>query len=441
MHCFTAAGIIFMKMTESLARRLGREIEVPVPERRLPGESNEAARARRRRPGPPLENKPGLRADLLLRPNPDWTSLNPADINDMDADQAYWTPIAKALMCRVIKKFFPDELKTSEDEAGIGPIQMPVLYKVPQGATDMETLATLQIDESTIDGNIAVLETLVTKQLGLTLDELAEGRMAPVSGDQMTVSRVASAQFLRVRDVEEHRLLWARTLAGMLHTRMALIHAIYLSHPGRPDGRDPASLSKFVKLLGRTKVKEKCPDLNASHELLTQVCEGHVLAALIQRTGVDGFEELRGKISSGAWREAVESIANDWVQLDFVDRMREDARSEAERATTTSDEGPISGETVKQSQSRIKKASEKGEAERRDVVFENALLLMLQGLLYTDYHDALRSGDSGRLEKSSDIVCMMFHGLKRLKNYRYLSLDFKACREIEWTPEMRELWL
>jgi hypothetical protein len=138
-----------------------------------------------------------------------------------------------------------------------------------------------------------------------------------------------------------------------------------------PDGRDPASLSKFVKLLGRTKVKDKCPNLNASHDLLTQVCEGHVLAALIQRTGVEGFEDLRGIISSGAWREAVESIANDWVQLDFVDRMREDAACEAARATTTTDEGPISGETVKQSQSRIKKATEKGEAERRDVVFEN----------------------------------------------------------------------
>jgi hypothetical protein len=439
MHCFTASGIIFVKMTASLARRLGRYIEDPVPERRLPGESNEAARARRRRPGPPPENKPGLRADLLLRPNPDWASLSPADINNLDADQDYWTPIAKALMCRVIKKFFPDELKASEDDAGIGPIQMPRLYQVPLGATDMETLATLQIDESTIDGNIAVLETLVTNQLGLTLEELADGRMTLVSGDQMTVSRVASAQFLRVRDVEEHRLLWARTLSGMLHTRMALIHAIYLSHPGRPDGRDPGSLSKFVKLLGRTKVKDKCPNLNASHELLTQVCEGHVLAALIQRTGVNGFEELRHKISSGAWRDAVESIANDWLQLDFVDRLREDAGCEAAMATTL--EEPISGETVAQSQSRIKKATAKGDAERRDVVFENALLLMLQGLLYTDYHDALRSGDSGRLEKSSDIVCMMFHGLKRLKNYRYLSLDFKASRAKEWTPEMRELWL
>jgi hypothetical protein len=83
---------------------------------------------------------------------------------------------------------------------------------------------------------------------------------------------------------------------------------MYLSHPGRPDGRDPASLSKFVKLLGRTKVKDKCPNLNASHELPTQVCEGYMLAALSQRTGAEGFEGLRAKISPGAWREAVESI-------------------------------------------------------------------------------------------------------------------------------------
>jgi hypothetical protein len=176
---------------------------------------------------------------------------------------------------------------------GIAPFEMPVLYKVPPGKSDMQTLATLQIDESTIDGNLAVLESLATDQLGMTLEELAEGRMIPVSGDQMTIARITSGQFLRIRDFKEHRMTWAKTLAGMLHTRMAMIHAIYLSHPGRPDGRDPASLSKFVKLLGRTKIKEKCPNLNASHELLTQVCEGHVLAALIERTGADGFDGLR----------------------------------------------------------------------------------------------------------------------------------------------------
>jgi hypothetical protein len=225
----------------------------------------------------------------------------------------------------------------------------------------------------------------------------------------------------------------------MLHTRMALIHAIYLSHPGRPDGCNPASLWKFVKLLGRTKVKEKCPDLNASHELLTQVCEGHVLAALIERLGVLGLEALGPKVSSGAWLEAVKSIVDDWLRLDFVDRVRQESRREA--AAATSDDVPIPGEPLKQSQSRYEKATTEAEMERRDVVFENALLLMLQGLLYTDYHDALRSGDSCRLEKSSDIVCTMFQGLTKLKNYRQLTFAFKACRAKEWTPEMRELWL
>jgi hypothetical protein len=118
--------------------------------------------------------------------------------------------------------------------------------------------------------------TLGIGQLGKNLEELADNRTIPASGDQMTVARIISGQFLRIRDFKEHRMMWTKTLSRMLHTRMAIIHAIYLSHNGRPDGRDPASLSKFVKLLGRTKIREGCPNLKASHDLLVQVCEGHV---------------------------------------------------------------------------------------------------------------------------------------------------------------------
>jgi hypothetical protein len=268
MQSFTAAGVIFLKLTPSLARRLGKDVERPAQEKRIPGQP----RSRARQPAQ-SDKKPGLRLDQLLLPDPEWSSLKPSDIVNVQSDQKYFAPIAKALMCRIIKKFFPKEMKISEDEAGIGPMEMPELYKVPPGKSDMQTLATLQIDESTIDGNLAVMESLATDQLGMTLEELAEGRMIPVSGDQMTVARIQSGQFLRIRDFKEHRMLWAKTLAGMLHTRMALIHAVYLSHPGKPDGRDPASLSKFVKLLGRTKIKDKCPNLNASHELLIQVSD------------------------------------------------------------------------------------------------------------------------------------------------------------------------
>jgi hypothetical protein len=439
MQCFTACGVIFLKLTPSLAKRLGKTVDAPAPDRALPGESAQAARARRRRPATLADDKPGLRSDLLLNPEPDWTSLQPGDIVNIQNDQQYWSPIAKALMSRVLKKFFPAEMKQSEEDAGIAPNAMPQLYKVPSGASDMHTLATLEIDESTIDGNLAVLEALASDQLGLTLEELADGRLIPVSGDQMTVARINSGQFLRIRDFPEHRMLWAKTLAGMLHTRMAIIHAIYLSHPGRPDGRDPASLSKFVKLLGRTKIKEGCPNLNASHELLQQVCEAHVLAALIARTGAQGFEGLRAKVASGEWKHAVNAIVDDdWLRLDFVDRLREDARDEARLEVA---ETSVLGETSKEAEAKKKKAMTDAEMGKRDVVFENALLLMQQALLYEDYYDAMRCGDSGRLERSSDILCVMFQGLSKLKNYRHLSLDFKASRVKEWTDEMRELWL
>jgi hypothetical protein len=442
MQCFTACGVIFLRLTSSLAKRLGKATENPAPERSLPGESSGAARARRRRPAVEADNKPGLPINLLMKPNPDWASLTEADIVNTEADQQYWSPIAKALMCRVLKRWFPEEMKQSEEAAGIGPITKPQLYKISSGASDMHTLATLDIDEGTIDGNLAVLETLATEQLGLTLDELADGRLIPVSGDQMTIARIVSGQFLRIRDFPEHRMLWAKPLSGMLHTRMAMIHAIYLSHPGRPDGRDPASLSKFVKLLGRTKIKEGCPNLNASHELLQQVCEGHVLAALIERTKAGGFEGLRAKVASGEWKRAVDSIVDeDWLRLDYVDRLRETARDEAQIEVATCDDPPIPGETRKQAETRQKKAKKDAEFGRRDIAFENALLLMQQALVYQDYHDALRSGDSGRLERSSDMFCVMFQGLSKLMNYRHLSLDFKASRAKEWTDEMRELWL
>jgi hypothetical protein len=116
-------------------------------------------------------------------------------------------------------------------------------------------------------------------------------------------------------------------------------------------------------------------------------------------------------------------------------------RSRSLTPVATGGDPPIAGETKKQAESRQKKAKTEAEFGRRDIAFENALLLMQQALLYEDYHDALRCGDSGRLERSSDMLCVMFQGLTKLKNYRHLSLDFKASRAKEWTEEMRELWL
>lgn len=85
----------------------------------------------------------------------------------------------------------------------------------------------------------------------------------PASEDQMTVMRVNTTKEYRKRDVEDLRFRCAKTVPGFLHMKMAAIHMIYIYHDGRSDGKDPGSLTKFIKLLGRTRVSAKCPDLNA----------------------------------------------------------------------------------------------------------------------------------------------------------------------------------
>jgi hypothetical protein len=136
-----------------------------------------------------------------------------------------------------------------------------------------------------------------------------------------------------------------------------------------------------------------------------------VLAALIERTGAGGFDGFRQKVASSEWRKAVVYLVDeDWLQLDFVDRLREDAKDDAKADIAAVGDSPVPGDTAKQAKDRKKEALNKAKMARRDVVFENALLLMLQALLYTDYHDSIRSGDSGRLERSANLGRKLYVG-------------------------------
>jgi hypothetical protein len=217
------------------------------------------------------------------------------------------------------------------EENGTMPIELPKIFRIPPKSSDIRTLSTMQIDESSIDGNLEVLQVVAEEQFGLTLEQLND-RVIPVSGDQLTVVRINSGQQLRVRDAKEHRMQWARTVPGLFHTRMAMIHMIYLAHLGGSDGRDPASLWKFVKMLGRTEITAKCPNLNAAHDLLTQASEAFVLAALIERCGVTDLNSLSEIVASGRWRTQVQEMVVDWLQLEFVDGLRDKATSEAIRS-------------------------------------------------------------------------------------------------------------
>jgi hypothetical protein len=184
-----------------------------------------------------------------------------------------------------------------------------------------------------------------------------------------------------------------------------------------------------VKMLGRTEITAKCPNLNAAHDLLSQASKAFVLAALVERCGITDLNSLSEIIASGRWRRQVEEMVADWLQLKFVDGLRDKATSEAiQNLHETQNIVPGASGTA-QRKKPTKSELESETSHHRDVVFENAILFLVHSLVYIDFHEAIRVGDSGRVEKNLDIGTVMFQCSGSSKsNYRNLTLDLKASR-------------
>jgi hypothetical protein len=163
MHTFTAAAVVFPAMSKSLAARLGKDINKVqniLPEQKLPSEGFQSFQSRTRGSTTVADHLPGIRGNLLFRPDPYWKSLQTSDILDIPDDQKYFNSVASALICRVLRKHFTNEIQKSE-ENGTMPIELPKIFRIPPKSSDIRTLSTMQIDESSIDGNLEVLQVVV----------------------------------------------------------------------------------------------------------------------------------------------------------------------------------------------------------------------------------------------------------------------------------------
>ena len=210
-YCFTAAGVVFLRMPSSLGSRLGVNLGVleaagnlVANDAPLPGESSEEARVRRNlRPtsvGMPTQSDPdvpapGIAQNLLYKENPDWSSLDVNSFIRADVVTDYWPEVAKGMICQLVASFFPEKAALSET----APTKVPILFRIPVERSDLHTLETMKLDESTVAGNFQVLDNITCKQLGLEMGQLSD-RVIPVNGDQLTCVRMESGQTSRCRD-------------------------------------------------------------------------------------------------------------------------------------------------------------------------------------------------------------------------------------------------
>ncbi|KAF9177079.1 hypothetical protein BGZ50_009236, partial [Haplosporangium sp. Z 11] len=266
---------------------------------------------------------------------------------------------------------------------------------LPTRKTIAFPLQTMKIDESTIAGNLSVLETITDVGLGLARNWFATLPNIIVAGDQMTVARLLSLQIHRAIDPDPFgSLSWVHPVPQLFHMRMTLCGTIFRTHYG--DSNRRGTLASFITLLRRKNLTKESLNFKAADELLKIVFEALLLLLkefLIPIIGVsDEFDIL----------QVADSIFDTLINLDPLTTSQ--SPKIFDRPCTTAD--------------------------------INALLLLRDVAVYIELGSAIKAGDIGRIRSILPTITMMMHGGGNTNYARELLRLLHGMRHT-WTVEWK----
>lgn len=390
----------------------------------------------------------GIDSKVLLK-RTDFSDLDPLEMLSFVETQEYFPGAVRGHVMDIIRSYFAESLDQNPLKLTGKEPKIPVVYKLQAKKTPIFTLPTLDLDEATLTGNIDILEEMA-EDVGAPVPRLV-GRSVPVAGDQMTTNRIRSAIYQKFRDCPEHNLAWVVPWNGWLHVAFAAADALKRCHLGRSDGLEPASLRRFVVLLGRSNLLIPKPDFNALHRFLMAVLDAHILAVAMVLAKVKTEREFSRWLKNNDYIALVNEVERKIFHLGNVEEWRRTAREDGERVGQERYRQAVARMRLRVPENRwgveevgmqyLQSAYIKEEQLKRgDVVHENAVLFMQHGVMYRDFFTAMRAGDTGRLEKELDIFTVFFQGVDKT-NYAREMLEQKLDRCYTWTPEMKQLWL
>lgn len=194
-----------------------------------------------------------------------------------------------------------------------------------------------------------------------------------------------------------------------------MLGTIYKAHWGSEGGREPASISRFAKLLGKPGIlSPKVKDFRSYAQLFDQILDSYIIAIAAEKVEAGSEQDFHQRLRNTNWPPLIEDIVEDIFPADHrmarVYRMRYGLNG-AEVSST-----------------------------ERDLLYENFLLLCQQGLVYRDYSAAVSAGDTGRLKHILSIWTTQLHGTANIIYPREL-VHLMGCLTKIWTPEMQDIWM
>ncbi|KAF9344030.1 hypothetical protein BGX26_004888 [Mortierella sp. AD094] len=246
--------------------------------------------------------------------------------------------------------------------------QAPIKDPLPLQKTETYLLPAMKIDQSAVEGNKDILETIIKKVLGLPEECFEDGLKIIIAGDQLTVARVRSVQYQRADDISAYsRFEWAVPLMQLFHLKMLMSTTILRNYYGKLS--IPGTLSYYAAKLKRRRVDLKNPEFHAVDELIRQVFDATVLKAwesVLETKDLSAFaQNLDEDTKSSKISHGLDAIINDYVLVKEVRELL-------------------------------------GTASR------NAALFIRDMILYRELAESIKVGDAGRIEEVLKWITVLF---------------------------------
>lgn len=261
--------------------------------------------------------------------------------------------------------------------------------KIALHKTVFHPLPSMNIDESSTTGNAEVVEAMC-KELRMKTKSPEFMKHAKIfAGDQLSIARLRS--IIKYRAGHEggfNSFRWVIPIPGLFHLKMAATHGVLETFFGKPNcgARNPGSLSYHNTLLGRKPiVLSSLPPFRTTRDLIFHSLYARVLHCLL-------------KVIEGTTLE-------DLAQIDSCNTLKAHGRTILERYMDTKEVARMRKERDDDTESEI----------AGDMVLENAMLFLRDGLILRELTDAIKAGDSGRVLIALKVMTFAFRGNGRSK--------------------------
>ena len=302
--------------------------------------------------------------------------------------------------------------------------------RIPSGyRTEQYPIRITTIEEASTRGNLLFHDDVYITQLKQTHEQLSKYAI-PSINDQLTNSRIRSAQILRARDSNP----WTRREVfqlgiGLFHLCLNLVWALLHIHRGTLE--QTGSLTYFFSVLQKTRLGSEHPDYHALLSTLMQILDGLLLNAWRNECGFATLAEFaRSKPSNDTLLNLAEKIVKGYaIPLATID---EDSDDQSGSDTEGDVEAALGSHSINTAQ-RPRRTSMELDPDK-DRMHQNLRLLTRDLLYVAELVDAVSDGDFGRIEDFLPQLAMLFRGAGS-NNYCTEILHFIFNLKHVWTPQ------